>query len=286
MGRNILILSFFMFIFTGCSLGYKMNRGAVSPPEFYEKISFEKAKGLMLLPCEYEGQTKNYLFDTGAQLTGIQRTKLKGKRVEVRGASNRSVENGTEVLKSFKIGDVEFKKTFATNGDMQGLKDQIPNFGGVLGRPIIDRANWLIDNVNNVVEISNRDLSDTTFMDIPLAPSSGAPYTTVIIDGEEHKAILDLGSIAQLNVPRGTDLAAKLIEKYDFNDQPRERYTVGGLRSIIQQVGILPELVINGMKFHNVEVAINESSQVRVGMNLFKDRIVYIDNDRKMYRVK
>ena len=286
MGRNILILSFFMFIFTGCSLGYKMNRGSVSPPEFYEKLSFEKAKGLMLIPCEYEGQTKNYLFDTGAQLTGIQRTKLKGKRVEVRGASNRTMENGTEVLKSFKIGDIEFKKTFATNGDMQGLKDQIPNFGGVLGRPIIDRANWLIDNVNNCGgDFESRPFGHHFYGYSP-GPSSGAPYTTVIIDGEEHKAILDLGSIAQLNVPRGTDLAAKLIERYDFNDQSRERYTVGGLRSIIQQVGILPELVINEMKFHNVEVTINESSQVRVGMNLFKDRIVYIDNDRKMYRIK
>ena len=128
-----------------------MSRGQVVPSEFNVTTDITTAKGIVLVPCEYEGEIENYYFDTGAQLSDIQREKLKGKRVSVRGASNRSAESGTEVLKSFKIGEVEFKNTFATNSDSKGLKEQIQNFGGVIGRTIIDKANWLIDLKNQGV---------------------------------------------------------------------------------------------------------------------------------------
>lgn len=271
----------------GCSITKKMERGTVVPSIFYETIDFTTAKGIMLVPCEFEGEIKNYYFDTGAQLTGIQRTALKGKRVEVRGASKRSVENGTEVLKSFKINGVDFRNTFATNSDFKGLKEQIPNFGGIIGRPIIDRANWLIDLPNKVVVLSNRDLSDDDFVDIPLdKESSGAPYTMININGKAYSAITDLGSIAMLNVPEDTQLARELVAAYDFKDQSRERYTVGGLQSVIQQIGTIPSIQVGEMKFENVEVTINESSQIRIGMNLFRDNTIYIDNLNDKYRVK
>ncbi|MEM9820524.1 MAG: hypothetical protein AAF985_05610 [Bacteroidota bacterium] len=283
-----MIISLGLLIFlSGCSTSAKMKRGKVTPTDFHEQIHFQTAKGLMLIPCELEGQTKNYLFDTGAQVTGIQRTVLKGKRVTVRGATNRTVENGTEVLKSFKIRTINFQKTFATNGDMVGLKEQIPNFGGILGRTIIDRANWLIDHPKKEVIISNKDLSDESFTDIPLLDqSSGAPYTMIELDGKTYKAILDLGSIAELNVPEDHPLAKVLMEAYTFEDQARERYTVGGLQSIIQKVGQLPSVKINGREFKDIGVAINKSSQLRIGMNFFKAHMLYVDNLNKKYRVK
>lgn len=267
-------------------MSYKMKRGKVVPSEFYEKFQFDTVKALILIPAEFEGETKNYLFDTGAQLTGIQRTELRGRRVDVRGATNRVVENGTETLKSFKIKGVDFKKTFATNGDFQGLKEQVPNFGGVLGRPIIDRANWLIDYPNQTVAISNRDLSDETFMDIPLDPNESAPYTMVEINGKEYKAILDLGSISVFNVPEDTDLAKELLSKYEFVDTPRERYTVGGLQSIIEKQGTIPSLKMGDRTFSDIHVRINKSSHIRIGMAFFRNHQVYIDNSNGKYRMK
>lgn len=264
-----------------------MNRGKVVPSDFYSTMSFTTAKGIMLVPCEYEGGIENYYFDTGAQLSDIQRGILKGKRVSVRGASNRSIESGTEVLKSFKIGEVEFRNTFATNSDSKGLKEQIHNFGGVIGRTIINRANWLIDLPNKVLTISNQELSDENFADIPLEEnSSGAPYVMINVGGKSYRAIIDLGSTAMLNVPDNSALASELMAIHDFKDQPRERYTLGGVQSIVQQVCTVPLIQVGEMGFENVEVTINESSQIRIGMNLFKDNIVYIDNLNNKYRVK
>ena len=170
---------------------------------------------------------------------------------------------------------------------MKGLKEQIPDFGGLIGRPIIDRANWLIDLRNKTLVISNQELSDDSFMDIPIEiGENGAPFTTITIDGKEYQAIIDLGSTAMLNVPKDSELAVKLMESYEFKDRKRERYTVGGLQSIIQQVGIIPSVKVGEMSFDNVEVAINTSSQVRIGMNMFKNRTIYIDNINRKYRVR
>lgn len=279
-------IGFLLIAVFSCSISKRIERGNVIPLNFYEKIDYTTAKGLLLIPCEFEGVTKNYLFDTGAQITSIQRTSLRGKKIKVRGASNRSIENGTETLKSFKINNINFRNTFATNEDMQGLKEQIPNFGGILGRTIIDRANWLINIPNKVLEISNSELSDDSFTDIILDESNGAPYTTIRVDEVEYKAILDLGSIAMLNVPKNTELAVELMNKYNFKSQTRERYTVGGLQSITEQVCTIPSIQFGELVIENVDVTINESSQIRVGMNLFKNNIVYIDNLNKKYRIK
>ena len=110
--KSFAIILILLPLFLGCSLARKMQRGKVAPQVYMEKLNFTTAKGIILVPCEFEGVVKNYLFDSGSQLTGIQRTETKGRRVTVRGASNRTIESGTEVLKSFKIGAVDFQKTF------------------------------------------------------------------------------------------------------------------------------------------------------------------------------
>lgn len=288
MSRNLYLFSLLIILISsGCSTTNKMRKGEVIPSEFNATIDITTTKGIVLVPCEYEGKIKNYYFDTGAQLSDIQRDKIKGKRIEVRGASNRIAISGTEVLKSFTIGEVQFKNTFATNSDSKGLKEQIQNYGGIIGRTIIDRANWLIDLKNQTLTISNKELSDESYSDIPLQENSiGAPYTVINIEDKAYKAIIDLGSTSELNVPKDSELANELLASYDFIDQARERYTLGGVQSIMQQVYTIPLIQIGDTNFENVEVTINESSQIRIGMNLFKNRIVYIDNLNNKYRVK
>lgn len=283
----LLIISGIILFLPSCSSPQKMaKKGKVIPKDFYAKTSFTTAKTLAVLPCTIDGVRKNFLFDTGAQVNTVQRDSLIGKTVAVRGASNRVVENGTEIVKSFKIGDVEFRNTFATNENIIGLKDKIPNFGGVLGYSIIGKANWLIDYPNKTVEISNRDLSDDSFMDIKLDKSTAAPYTYINVGGKAYKVILDLGSTSILNVQAGSELAKYLLANYAFQEKERERYTVGGMETITEQIGYLPKLKIGSLAFENIRVNISISSQSRLGMSFFTDYIIYIDNDNRRYRIK
>ncbi|MEM9835223.1 MAG: aspartyl protease family protein [Bacteroidota bacterium] len=282
---TLLLIMAVMFT-AGCSIARKFDKGRVAPATFYTKISFDTVKSVIMLPFELEGRVQQFLFDTGARLTSVQREELKGKRVTVRGATNRTIVNGTETIKSLKIGDVDFINTFATNGDMEGLKEQIPNFGGILGRSVIDKANWLINYPKQEIEIGSAHLIDESFTDLNVAYSNGAPYVMVSIAEEEYRMIIDMGSSSILNLPDTTDLAKELQEQYEFKAIERNRYTVGGAQQVVELITYLPEVSIGEMTFRNVRVNINKSSQMRLGMPFFKDYLIYIDNTNRDYKIK
>jgi len=283
-------MRFIFFILTavvvlGCPSTDVVDQGSVIPSDFYAESEFTTAKTLILIPFEMDGEVKNFLFDTGATVTTVQRDSIMGDIVEVRGASNRVVENGSETIESLKFGDVDFVGTFATNENMIELNEKILNFGGVLGRTIINKANWLINYPERKVEISTRDLSDDSYLDIILDPSSSAPIATVEVDGMNYESIIDLGSTSVFNVPKDTELASQLLEKYEFEESERERYTVGGTQKITELIGVIPSVKFGELEFNDVLVNINQSSQIRVGMSMFTECLIYIDNDNDRYRI-
>ena len=284
--NQIITTSILVFFLISCSSTNFLNQGSVEPSEFHTKVDFTTIKSIILIPCEVDGHTKNFIFDTGAQVTTMQRDSIFGDTIEVRGATNRVVKNGSEILESLKINEVNFVKTFATNDPLPYLTQKIPNFGGILGRSIMNKANWLIDYPAKTIEISKKDLSDDSFFDIELDKKHETPYTDVKINGKTYRAIIDLGSSSTFNVPRETELAKELIELYTFEKNTRERYTVGGNDTITELIGHIPQLSINGNAFQNVYTNINKSSQIRLGMQFFKEFAIFIDNKNRKYRLK
>jgi hypothetical protein len=193
---------------------------------------------------------------------------------------------GTEIIPSFKIGSIDFIKTVALNSDFVGLKEQIPNFGGLIGQPIISKANWLIDYPNQIIKLSNENLIDDSFQAIEIKQKDGAPYINLLIDGKEYNAIIDLGSSATLSIPSDSKMAKEILNKYSFQDNEREIYSIGGLQNVQEKVGIIPLVKIGNIAFSDVETDIRHSSQLRIGNKFFKDYIVYIDNLNKNYSLK
>lgn len=285
MKKHLLII-LVLFICFNCSNTKFINQGKVNTSNFYYKTKFNAIKTVLILPFELDGISKNFLFDTGAELTVVQRDSIFGETFTIRGATNRTMKNGSETIKSLKIGDIDFINTFANNADLVGLKEQIPNFGGIIGRPIINKANWLIDYPKKTLEISNRELSDDTFINLPLDNSNGAPYTFLKINGKEYKVIIDLGSSSRFNVPQDSELAKALMKTIKFQNNTRERYTVGGLQTITEKVGVVPLITIGNLKFENVKMNMNISSQPRIGNSFFENCILYIDNINGTYRIK
>ena len=193
---------------------------------------------------------------------------------------------GNEVIESLKIGDIDFRNTMALNGDLRGLKEQIPNFGGIIGQPIIKKANWLINYPKKTVKISSNEIGRQELKTIRTKDKDGSPYTFISIDGEEYEVILDFGSSSEFNLPKTSKLAKLLLEQYNFEDNERDRYTLGGLQTIREKVGKIPLIKLGGMEFKNVELTINVSSQPRIGIGFFKDCEIYIDNINNSYKIK
>lgn len=280
------LFALILFLSFSCSVTKNQKKGIVSPKDFNYETEFTTAKSVIILPIELNGVSKNFLFDTGADYSVIQRDSTLGKTDNYDGASNREMELGNEYVKSIKIGNVDFQNTYAVNGNLIGLKEQIPNFGGILGQPVINKSNWLIDYPNKKVQISNKNLVDGTFTTIQLKRENGAPYTYISINGTEYKVVIDFGSSSEFNLPRESKLAKELLRLYNFDDNERDRYTLGGLQTIKEKVGIVPLIKLGNMEFENVSATINVSSQPRIGIGFFKDFNIYIDNINNVYRIK
>ncbi|MBD0851955.1 pepsin/retropepsin-like aspartic protease family protein [Maribacter arenosus] len=286
--RNLKILLFgiIFFLSFSCSVIKNQKKGKVLPQNFNFETEFTTVKSVIILPFEIDGIPKNFLFDTGADYSLIQRDSTIGRTGNYNGASNRKMKLGNEYVKSMKIGNIEFQNTFAGNGNLEGLKEQISNFGGIIGQPIISKANWLIDYPNKTLRISNENLVDNTFQTIQIKREGGTPYTFISINGIEHKVVIDFGSSSEFNLPKESKLAKQFLQQYDFEDNERERYTLGGLQAIKEKVGIAPLIKLGDMDFKNVNTTINVSSQPRIGIRFFKDCEIYIDNLNNSYKIK
>ena len=283
---KLLLLGLIILIAFSCSVTKNQNKGNIVPENFDYQTEFKTIKSVMILPFEINGVSKNFIFDTGADYSLIQRDSAIGRTGNYDGASNRKMKLGNEYVKSMKIGNVNFQNTFAGNGNFEGLKEQIPNFGGIIGQPIIKKANWLIDYPNKTLRISNANLIDNTFQTIQIKRENGAPYTYILVNGIKYKVIIDFGSSSEFNIPKDSKLAKQLLQQYDFDDNLRDRYTLGGLQSINEKVGIVPLIKLGNMEFENVNTTINVSSQPRIGIGFFKHCEIYIDNSNKAYKIK
>lgn len=98
--------------------------------------------------------------------------------------------------------------------------------------------------------------------------------------------IIDFGSSSAINLPKDSKLAKELINTIELSDNERERYTLGGLQTIKEKVGVVPKVQLGSFEFDNVDVNINTSSQPRIGISFFKDFIIYIDNSNGGYKIK
>ncbi len=283
--KSLLVGLFILNAFS-CSITKIQKEGTVLPEIFNYETEFTTQKTVIILPLKLNGVSKNFLFDTGADFSVIQRDSIFGKVSNVSGASKRKMKMGEEYVKSIKIGDVDFRNTFAQNVDLIGLKEQIPNLGGIIGQPIISKANWLIDYPNKKLRISNENLIDKTFETIKIKREGGAPYTYISINGIEYKVIIDFGSSSEFSLPKESKLAKQLLQQYQFVDNERDRWTVGGLQKIKEKAGIVSLVKLGDMEFKNVSTKIGVQSQPRIGIGFFKDCIIYIDNLENSYKIK
>ncbi|MEM7109377.1 MAG: hypothetical protein AAF519_14220 [Bacteroidota bacterium] len=275
-------------LLVGCSVEKLQQAGTVYPADFNSKVSFETFRGVISLDVSIDGQVRKFLFDTGADLTIVQRDSISGKTYNVSGASKRKMELGREIVTSMRIGSVDFQNTYALNGNLSGLKEHIPAFGGLLGQSVIGKANWLIDYPGKYMTISNSNLADYTFKPIKIRRENGnSPYTFLTYDGIEYKVVIDMGSSSVLNLPNDSRFAKDVSQKLTLSENTRDRYTLGGIQMVTEKVGVIPELKLGEFTFKNVDFNINTSSQPRIGIRFFKEYLIYIDNSNGGgYRLK
>ena len=169
---------------------------------------------------------------------------------------------------------------------MSGVSGQLPNFGGIIGQPIISKTNWLIDYPKKTIEISSQDLSDSKFITLRLERENNVPYTFVSVDGKVVKAIIDLGSSTEFTLTKESELAKYLLNKYSFEDIERERSSIGASEKVYEKAAYIPLVKLGEMEFENVKVTIGDSKKIRIGISFFEDYQILIDNMNNSYKIK
>ena len=270
----------------GCGIMKKQKMGSVAPTDFEYKTEFKTLKTIIILPMKIDGIEKNFLIDTGAEITVIQRDSVIGKDSSINNPSGLTTNSGSEIVKSLKIGNIEFLNTFALNTNMSGVSELLPNFGGLIGQPIISKANWLIDYPKKTIEISSNDLSDSKFLTLRLEKKNNIPYTFVSVEGKEVKAIIDLGSSTEFTLTKESELAKYLLNKYNFEDIERKRSSIGASEKVFEKVANIPLVKLGEIEFKNVKVTIGDSKKIRIGISFFEDYQIYIDNTNNSYKIK
>lgn len=275
-----------LLVITSCSVTHLQHEGSVQPHHFYHEMEFETYRSIIVIPVMVKGNSRNFLFDTGANLTILQQDSITGKSATVGGASNRKVEMGHETVDRLQIGKIRFVNTHAINSPLDGLKDSIPNFGGLIGQSVISKANWLIDYTNQKLQIANYHLADSSFQKIRIERKNGSPYTQIELEGDRYKAMVDLGSSGELTVPTESKLAKQLLSTYAYEEIEKEMYSIGGWQMEKQYLMKIPSIRLGDTEFSNVEVKIKHTSKLRIGIPLFKNHLVYIDNTAGDYKIK
>lgn len=279
-------MSILVLLLAACSNFSLQRAGVVTPVHFKQTIPITTQKSVVVVPVEIDGESKQFLFDTGAQLTLLQRPQTEGMTSDVSGASQRSMELGNEVVSALKIGEQTFSRTHAWNGNFVGLKEQIQNFGGILGQSVINKANWLINSPEKTLTMSSDPIDIEGFSRISIILEEGIPHTYISVAGQSFKAVIDSGSSASLSIPPDHPLASVLLDQYKFEKREREIYTLGGLQTVTEKVAVIDAVKLGNLEFNQVFTDIRASSGLRLGMAFFKDTQVYIDNNNGEYQIK
>lgn len=203
----LFLLSFCGLIAQDAQLLQWATQGAVSNEEYYEEIPFRYIDGYIFIDIVQHNKPYNFLFDTGAEATLIDRSIIDEFDYKQLGVSNISgpiIKNqgiNTIVLDSIHIATLNFVNIGAVAIDLTPLKKKFcNNVYGVIGSTLLKKSNWQIDYANRIIRIattiSRFKISDTATKLPTFLPSKGwgTEAVEVSIDGIATKFEIDTGN--------------------------------------------------------------------------------------------
>jgi hypothetical protein len=138
------------------------NQGTVKNENYNSEIPFRYVNGYIFIDIIQNDKKYNFLFDSGAEATLIDKSIINEFEFELFSTSNISgplIKNGvvnTITLSAIKISDIEFLDIGAVAFDLQVFKSKLcEKLDGVIGSTLLKKAKWQIDYKNKVIRLSN-----------------------------------------------------------------------------------------------------------------------------------
>ncbi len=170
--------------------------------KFRDTIPFKNDLGLIVIPIQYNGQEKNFIFDTGAMLSiGFSWVKeeLKATRkTRVITSSSKSKSR----LRYYKADTVKLGSAKITKHRILGTKDSdifsCYAIDGVLGMDIIAKFNWQINFKEKYIVMLDADYFppdiDEKMYAMDFVYEDSRPWAYFNVLGERIRFLLDTGA--------------------------------------------------------------------------------------------
>lgn len=260
------------------------EKGFIESENYYSELPFRYIDGYIFIDIIQNGNHYNFLFDTGAETTIIDKSILNQFSFEPFAESNitgpiiKNQDVKTIILSNIQLAGVMFSEIGAVSIDMEFSKERFcKDLHGIIGSNLMKKSKWQIDYKNQVIKFSN-DISkfhlDNPKYILKTRLSSkgfGTETVDIKINGEVIPFGFDTGNGARKIVANPSNFK-KLIKK--------SKSVEYGFPKTDKDYHIIPEkLFIGGIEFSNQMVTFENKvgkSQL-LGNKFYENFLVTID---------
>jgi len=265
------------------------NQGTVTNKSYHSEIPFRYVDGYIFVDIIQNDKTYNFLFDTGAEATLIDKSIIDAfdfrafSKSTVSGPVITNEDVKTITLSSILISDVEFVDIGAVSVDLKFAKAKFCNkLDGVIGSTLLKKAKWQIDYEKKVIRLS--DTISNLLSTVPAytlnlnLPSKGWGTETIElnIDGYVSQFNFDTGNGREKIVSHPSKL-----KQFDVKDKG-SIIEYGFKKSDTDYQLIAQSLTLGNIKLANQSISLqNELGNRQVlGNRFFENFIMTIDWDK------
>lgn len=220
--RNISGLVIVIFILSACMVGQyrSIYEAQIIPTSKEGGVTYSPTYGLIIIPVQINGETYQFLFDTGFQTSAISqdladkigiKTNRKIKIVDSQGTRKKLP---ISIIDSLSIDHITFTKVGVFINDF----DSTPLFScfhidGVIGANIIRLQNWSIDYLKNELSFSTKSFDTSGYKALPLSLNGGMPFLTLALNNTSEKFLVDIGYNGRTLSVSSKDKLGKIIHQ-------------------------------------------------------------------------
>lgn len=301
--KQPILFVFLFLLFSGCAKKTYLNLGETSSKNYVEEIPFEQIKKKIIVSVEIEGETYNFMLDTGAPNVISKEFQEKYQyeklfSLAVNDANNKSKNADVVLLKSLKIGSLTFENNAAVVLDFEDSKEiwQCLEIDGIIGSNLLRNSILQIDTKRKTLRLSDsekllsldRKKAEKLFLSI----NQSNPFLWVRLGGENgvrEQLLIDTGmsGIYDLSLSNYQQFIA--MEKSDMFEKLGEgkgSATLGvfGADEVKNLEKFrLSSLQIDQVEFKNLTTITTYDNNSRIGTDVLDYGIMTIDYKNKRF---
>jgi predicted aspartyl protease len=276
-----------------------LNQGKIKQKHYFQEITYQEIKGLLVIPVTINGKIYNFLFDTGATLAISDKIfKELNLRVIRQGnavdASGESEKARLILLPEIDIQGIIFLNTpggvFPENNETVKLAECL-EIDGIIGSNMLRNSVVQFDAQNNHIIITNDIkrvlLQNSEYQKMKLSSWTSHPYLKITLQKREHRAVhevlFDSGDAGDVFTYSLNQLNGYVV---DTIAESEGSFAAGAHGLYKKQKHLLlniPKFEVSGTKFTDMIVTTTHDNSSRIGAKLLQYGKTTLDYKKKRF---